>query len=358
MKKKILISTGGTGGHVIPATVLYDHLKEKFEVFLALDKRGTKFIDQNKYKYKVLSAPRLTFNLVQLPFTIVKFIISFFLSIFFLKKNKFDILIGTGGYMSVPISIAAKILNINIYLFEPNMVIGRANKFLIKFSKKLFCYSENIINFPEKQNNKIVVINHVLRREIYDYKNYSKEKIKNKINLLIIGGSQGAKIFDEKLKNSIIKISKKYKLMIYHQTSSLNFKNLKLFYGENHIEYKLFDFEANIFQYIIKTNLAITRAGASTLSELAFLEVPFITIPYSFAVDNHQLENAINYQNDGCCWILKEKELDENKLSEKIISIVENEDDYLSKKKNLIKFSYQNNWNNVNEKIIGSINEN
>ena len=358
MKKKILVSTGGSGGHVIPATALYDHLKEKFEVFLALDKRGTKFINQEKYKYKIVTAPRLTSNLIKLPFTIVKFFMSILISIFFLKKNKIDILFGTGGYMSVPISIAAKILNINIYLFEPNMVIGRANRFLVKFSTKLFCYSEKIANFPKKQKNKIVVISHILRKEIYNYNNYTKEKIEKKINLLIIGGSQGAKLFDEKIKNSILELSKKYKIMVYHQISSLDFKDLKIFYNENNIENKLFNFEENIFHYTKEANLAITRAGASTLSELVFLKVPFIAIPYKFATDNHQLKNAMNYQNHGCCWILEEKEFNQDRLTKQLISIVENKDDYLSKKKNLEKFCYQNTWNNINEKIISSINEN
>ena len=227
MKKKILISTGGSGGHVIPAIAFYDHLKKNFDVFLALDKRGSSFINKEKYEYKIINSPRLTLNFLKLPITLVNLVISIIKSFFFLKKNNVDILLGTGGYMSVPICIAAKILNIKIYLFEPNMVIGRANKFLIKFSKKLFCYSEKIINFPENEKDKIVVINKVLRKEIYNFNNYTKEKIDNKINLLIVGGSQGAKFFDEKLKNSILELSKKYKLMIYHQVSSLDFEDLK-----------------------------------------------------------------------------------------------------------------------------------
>ena len=66
--------------------------------------------------------------------------------------------------------MAAKILSIRLYLFEPNMVIGRANKFLLKYSNKLFCYSDKIINFPEKEKYKMVVINHVLRKEFYSFR--------------------------------------------------------------------------------------------------------------------------------------------------------------------------------------------
>ena len=80
--------------------------------------------------------------------------------------------------MSVAICIAAKILNIKIYLFEPNMVIGRANKFLIKFCTKLFCYPNEIINFPKDSKEKIFVINHVLRKEIYNFNNFNKKQSK------------------------------------------------------------------------------------------------------------------------------------------------------------------------------------
>ncbi len=67
MKKKILISTGGSGGHVIPAISLYEHLENKFEIFLSTDKRGTKFINKNVYKYKLIEIPRITKNIFKLP---------------------------------------------------------------------------------------------------------------------------------------------------------------------------------------------------------------------------------------------------------------------------------------------------
>ena len=358
MKKKILISTGGSGGHVIPAIAIYDHLKKNFEVFLVLDKRGSDFINKEKYDYKIINSPRLTLNLFMLPITIVKLAIAIIKSFFFLKKNKVDILFGTGGYMSVPICLAAKILNVKIYLFEPNMVIGKANKFLVKFCTKLLCYSEKIINFPKKYTNKISVINHVLRKEIYNFNNIDKEEINISTNLLIIGGSQGAKFFDQNLKNSIINISKKFRIKIYHQISSSDIRDLEFFYKEHEIENKLFNFEENIFKYIREANLAITRAGASTLSELAFLKVPFVAIPYKFATDNHQLENALEYEKKDTCWILKEEEFNQNKLTTLLLKIIQNKEDYLRKKQGLEKFCYQNNWNNINEKLIKILNEN
>ena len=358
MKKKILISTGGSGGHVIPATAFYGHLKENFDVFLVLDKRGSNFINEKKYEYEIIQSPRLTFNFLKLPITLINLIVSVLRSFIFLRKKKIDILLGTGGYMSVPICLAAKFLNIKVYLFEPNMVIGRANKFLVKFCTKLLCYSDNIINVPNNYKDKIFVIKHVLRKKIYNFNNFNKEEINNSINLLILGGSQGAKFFDQNLKNSIKDISKKYKLKIFHQISSSDFEDLKFFYKEHGIENVLFHFEDDIFKYIKESNLAITRAGSSTLSELTFLNVPFIAIPYKFAVDNHQFENALNYEKNGCCWILKEDEFNQNKLTTLLLNIIGNKEDYLRKKKSLENFCYQNNWNDINEKLITCLNEN
>ena len=358
MKKKILISTGGSGGHVIPAMAFYDHLKENFDVLLVLDERGSEFINEKKYDYKIIQSHRLTLNFLKLPITLINLIISFLRSFFILRKQKIDILLGTGGYMSVPICLAAKMLNVKIYLFEPNMVIGRANKFLIKFCTKLFCYSDKIINLPKDHKDKIFVINHVLRKEIYNFSNFNKEEINNSTKLLIVGGSQGAKFFDKNLKNSIIDISKKYKLRIYHQISSSNFADLEFFYKKHGIKNVLFNFEDNIFKYIKESNLAITRAGASTLSELRFLKVPFIAIPYKFAVDNHQFENALDYEKNGCCWILKEEEFNKNKLTTLLLNIIQNKEDYLRKKKSLENFCYQNSWNDINAKLTNCLNEN
>jgi len=358
MKKKILVSTGGSGGHVIPAIAFYDHLKENFDVFLSIDKKGSNFINQKNYKCKIIKSLRLNFNFLNFPIILIKLFFSVSGSIFFLKKNKVDIVIGTGGYMSVPICLAAKILNIKIYLFEPNMVIGRANKFLLRFCKKLICYSNEIINFPKKLKSKIFVVERILRKEIYDFNNFNKEEINNSVNLLIVGGSQGAKFFDQNLKNSIVNLSNKCKLKILHQVSQSDFGDLEFFYKENSIDNRLFNFEENIFKYINEANLAITRAGASTLSELAFLQVPLIAIPYKFATDNHQLQNAIHYEKNGCCWILKEEEFNQDKLTTLLLNIIQNKEDYLRKKNSLKKFSYQNNWNNINEKLINCLNEN
>ena len=354
--QRILISTGGSGGHVVPAAILYEHLLGEFHVSMSTDHRGMKFLDKDKYNLEIFNINPISKNIFLLPFQFILIIYLIVKSFFFLKKKKIDILISTGGYMSLPLCFASKILNIKLFLFEPNMVLGRSNKFFIKSCKKIFCYSNKIKNFPIKYVDKINVIPALLRKKFYETK--KAENISEHINLLIIGGSQGAKIFDILIKTSIIELSKKYNLKIYQQTNLVNFENLKKFYNDNNINYELFDFKEDIASFMSKSNICLTRAGASTLAELVFLNLPSVAIPLPTSKDNHQFENALFYYKIGCNWILNQNEINHQIVTSKLVNIIDNNDQYLVKKINMKKFSYQNTWNNINQKIISVINEN
>jgi UDP-N-acetylglucosamine--N-acetylmuramyl-(pentapeptide) pyrophosphoryl-undecaprenol N-acetylglucosamine transferase len=354
MIRKILISTGGSGGHVIPAITIHDHLKENYNILISTDVRGLKYLDNKSYETVVIDAPKLN-NLILFPLSILKVFLLVFKSLIILKKEKIQILISTGGYMSLPLCIAAWILNIKIYLLEPNMVIGRANKFFLKFCKKIICYSENIIGFPKKYKNKLNIINPLIRKKYYNKK--SKEN-NNKFTLIIIGGSQGAQIFDKILHESIIKVSKFKTLKVIHQTSQKNMDNLKNLYLENNIESTVFSYDQNLNLLIDQADLCITRSGASSLAEISLSEKPFIAIPLPGSKDNHQLENANYYKDKGCCWVVDQINFDKKKFEDLLLNILSNKDEILVKKNNLEKLNYQNTWNNVNQNLLNIINEN
>ena len=356
MKKKVLISTGGSGGHVVPATILYEHLKDQFNVLITCDKRGVKFLKEDNYNLSIFNVAPISKNIFLLPIQLFLILILIGKFILFLKKNKIDIMLSTGGYMSLPLCVASKILNIKLFLFEPNMVLGRTNNFFINHCEKIFCYTGNIKNFPNKFKNKISIIPALLRKKFYE--NDKNKNTNEDVSLLVIGGSQGAKIFDTLIKNSIIKLSKKYKLKIYQQVNLKNFENLQKTYQDNNIECELFDFNDDVSTFMKKSNICITRAGASTLAELVFLNLPHIAIPLPTAKDNHQFENAIFYNKIGCNWILNQNEIDESSVTNKLSDIIMNKDEYLEKKNNMKNFSYQNSWNNINQKIKSIINEN
>ena len=194
MKSKILISTGGSGGHVLPAITIYDHLKSNYETLISTDLRGLKYLDKENYNHIIVNTPKLN-NLLLFPFSFLKIFILTLRCLIILKRENISILISTGGYMSLPLCLAAKILSIKIYLIEPNMVIGRANKFFLYFANKLICYSKELINLPKKYEHKQTIVMPLIRKKYYDKDNYHNES--NFFTITIIGGSQGAKIFDE-----------------------------------------------------------------------------------------------------------------------------------------------------------------
>ena len=355
MKKKILISTGGSGGHVIPAITIYDHLKSRYETLISTDIRGLKYIDKENYKSIIIDTPKLN-NLFLLPFALFKVLVLTIKCLVLLKKENISILISTGGYMSLPLCLAAKVLNIKIFLIEPNMVLGRANKFFLNFSKKILCYSKNLINLPKKFEQKKIIIKPLIRKKYYETDNIpNKDSL---FSIIIIGGSQGASIFDNFINEILVKISKIFSLKVIHQTSEKNVHTLKNFYEENKIENKVFAFDQNLNELLKKSDLCITRAGASSLAELSFLNIPFIAIPLPSSKDNHQYENARYYKDKDCCWMIDQNNFNKQKLEELLINISSKKGEYLIKKNNLEKLNYLNTWNNVNENLLNIIDEN
>ena len=257
--------------------------------------------------------------------------------------------------MSLPLILAARFLKLQIYLIEPNQILGRANKYFLKSCKKILCYTEKVKNFPDIFKEKMVVINPLVKKYIYDLK--LSDEIKNTFTLLVVGGSQGANIFDNNFKDSIVSISKKIQINIIQQTNTKKISFLENFYSKNNIRNKIFSYEKNLANYISQADLCITRAGASTLAELSLMNTPFIAVPLPTSKDNHQLENANFYKDNDCCWII-EQNVFEEKIEDLIKDIIKNKTDYLKKKENLKKLNYQNSWINVNQKILEIINEN
>ena len=354
MKKKILISTGGSGGHVIPALILHEHLSSEMDIIISTDMRGLKYLDKIIYQLEIINTPKLN-NIFFLPFSFFKILYLTFKSFFLLKSKNIENVFSIGGYMSLPLIFAARLLNLKIYLVEPNQVLGRANKFFLNFCKNIFCYSEEIKNFPVKFKDKIIKIPPLIRQKIYET-TYS-DKIYKKFNLLIVGGSQGANFFDNNLKNVIVNISKEFSIKVIQQTSEKNCEFLSDFYFKNNIENKIFNFSENFIDIIIESDLCITRAGASTLAELSFLNVPFIAVPLPISKDNHQFENANFYKNKDCCWVIDQKLFDK-RIENLLNDIIRDKSNLYKKKENLKKLNYENTWINVNQKILKIINEN
>ncbi len=356
--KKILIITGGSGGHVIPSLTLYDSLKDNFEVHIVTDIRGSRYINSS-YSFSLIDVPNIFSNLFLIPYNLIKFCFSILKSYRYLKINNFNILISTGGYMSIPLSLASYLMKIKIFVFEPNSILGRANKLTLNFAKKIICYDMNLKKIPKKYHKKIYSIKPLLRQEIYEYQKNVKKTLEDKKKILIIGGSQGAKFFDDFISKMIIKLSKTQNIIVLQQiTDQKSRVNLKNLYKNNQIDHELFDFDDKLLIKAVNYDLAITRSGASTISELSYLNIPFIAIPFPYAKDNHQYYNAEFYEKKKCCWLIKQKDINENNFINLLTNIFENQNEYFLRKNNLIRLTKEDTWEKNKARLNKLLNEN
>ena len=353
MKKKILFCSGGTGGHVFPSVSLINFFKEReYETILFIDKRGAKYIKKDFFLHKILevSFPSRT-GFINKIFFYLKLILALFNSFLILRKEKPNFVFGLGGYVSFPICLAAKLLNIQILLYEPNLVLGRVNKFFVRFCRKLFINSDNILNLPNKYFTKCVEVGNILREEIIKHELSEKNNLNSKKTILILGGSQGAEIFGKVIPQVILDLSKNYRINVIQQSLAKQVNEIQNYYNKNNIENYIFSFHENIVELISRADLAISRCGSSTIGELEFLGVPFVAIPYPFAKDNHQHQNAIYYEKKGCCWILKQKNLSFDSLKKMLVKILNNNFELKLKRKNMLKNDSKNTLLKIEKEI-------
>ena len=326
-KKKILIATGGTGGHIFPAYSLANYLLNKnFRVDITTDGRGFQFLKdyKNLNIVKIPSSPLIKKNIIYLFFSTVIIIFSIIRSFLFLLFHRPSIIFGMGGYSSFPLCIAATILRIKFIIYENNLIIGKANKFLLPFAKKIFVSFEELEGISSKYKYKIKEIGNIVRQEIIDSNEIEKADKElqsfDKLKILVLGGSQAAKIFAEEIPQILVKLNHKFSLKIYQQCQKSQTGSLSNFYKKANINHEIFNFTDKIVNYYLKANLVITRSGASVLGELINIKIPFISIPLPTSSDNHQHKNAEFYQKKGYGYLLLEKDM-KYKLYDLISSI-------------------------------------
>jgi len=361
IKKKILIATGGTGGHIYPAYSLANHLLNKnYVVKLTSDKRGLSFLKniQNLNFTIIPSTPLVKKNLLRFLFSIIIILYSTMKSLIFLTINRPVIVFGMGGYSSFPVCIAAFFLNIKFVIYENNLIIGKANKYLLPFAKKIFVSYQDLEGIPEKHKKKVISIGNLIREEIIKKKISFDEKDKfDNLKILVLGGSQGAKIFAENLPPIFEKIKNlKLSIKVYQQCQKNQNYQLTEFYEKAKIEHEIFNFKDNIIDYYLKTNLVITRSGASALGELINIKIPFISIPLPTSADNHQYKNAEFYYKRGYGFLLEEKDI-KNKLFDLIKNIFEEKDLIRNILSNQRQYSDKDIYKNLNTQIKKIIDE-
>ena len=358
MNKKIIFCAGGTGGHIFPAINLMKHFFEKgYNVVLVTDKRGNNFLNRNlKFKsYELKTATLTSKNLLAKILSLIIIFFSVLKSVSILKKEKADLIIGFGGYVSFPTSFASKFFNIPLVIYEPNIVVGKANKYLLSVTKKIFLGKNIKEKFPEKYKTKIDVVGTIIEKNIVNYLNFEKKIKKENFSILVLGGSQGAQIFGKIVPTVINKIKEQgYKIQISQQCIENQKDSIINYYKKKNIKNYVFEFEKNILDLILSSDLAITRCGATATAELAHTVTPFIAVPIPDSINNHQYLNAKYYEDKGYCWILDQNNFNEENLFNLIIEIMKDKKKLESKCENMKK-DYTNNVYNVIETKIKEI---
>lgn len=317
IKKKILIATGGTGGHVFPAYSLASYLiKKKYNIQLTTDKRGLRFLkdSENFSLINIPSSPFIKKNLLKFLLSILTILYAILKSFLILIFNRPTFVFGMGGYSSFPVCIAAFFLKIKFVVYENNLIIGKANRYLIPFAEKIFVSYEDLEGVPEKYSRKVFKIGNLVREEIINKRSLIDEKNKfNKLEILVLGGSQAAKVFAEELPPIFQKIkNSKLPIKVYQQCQKKQNGYLSEFYKKAKIDFELFNFTDKIINYYSKVNMAITRSGASVLGELVNFKIPFISIPLPTSADNHQFKNAEFYRKRAYGYVIEEKDIKNN----------------------------------------------
>ncbi len=361
IKKKIIIATGGTGGHVFPAYSLANYLKNKdYKVIITSDSRGSKYLKNygNLDLRKIPSSPLIKTDFFKFFLSSLIIFFSIIRSFFFLLFNRPSIIVGMGGYSSFPVCIAASILKIKFVIYENNLIIGKANKYLLPFTKKIFVSYSDLEGISEKYKHKVFEIGNVVRKEILDFK--FPDTYQNKLavlNILVLGGSQAAKIFGDELPEIFIKLKNSdIPIKVFQQCQRGQNKRISDIYQKHNIDHEIFNFTDKIINYYTKVNLVITRSGASVLGELINLKIPFISIPLPSSADNHQYKNAEFYKKKNCGYLINEKDIN-YKLFDLILSLFKDKSLFVNILSNQKQYSDKNIFKNLGIQLEKILNE-
>lgn len=334
---KILLTGGGTGGHITPILAVVEKLKELKNkdvdfLFVGPESDFNKAIENEGIKIKTISAGKLRrYISIKNLFDIIKIPVGIIQSLGIIHNYKPDIVFSKGGYASVPPVIAAWIFKIPIITHESDIVPGLANKIISKFAKKiLVSFSVSEKYFSKK---KVVFTGNPIRQDILDGDKDRARKIFNLEEdiptILIFGGSQGAKKINEVVIKSLPNILEKFQII--HICGNKNYKNLKQEIQnldlKNSHRYKVYPFLTDdLKDSFALCDIIVSRAGANSLSEIIALEKPNILIPLSSSANNHQYENAEYYSQREMAILLKEQNLSESALEKELLKLLQEVD--------------------------------
>ena len=356
---RVVVSAGGTGGHIYPAIAIINKIKEEepnseFLYIGTNDRMEKDLIPELGIKFEGIPVSGLKRKLT---IKNIKVLYQFLRAKGKCKKiiKDFnpDIVIGTGGYVTSPVIWAAKKLGKKTFIHEQNSVVGLSNKYLIKYADKIgVSFPSTVSLFPK---NKVVLTGNPCSEKAIKMRKANKEKYglsKSKKLVLIVMGSLGSKTINDKIISFIDSFQDKpYEVMFV--TGNSYYESIKELSTPDNV--KIVPFVYEMPSLMKATDLMITRAGASTMSEILVLGVPSIFVPSPYVTNNHQYKNAMDLVKQEAALILEEKDFNEENLISLIDNILNDKDKYQKIKNNLKELGIKDSAERIYQVLKGMI---
>jgi UDP-N-acetylglucosamine--N-acetylmuramyl-(pentapeptide) pyrophosphoryl-undecaprenol N-acetylglucosamine transferase len=320
----VIIAGGGTGGHIYPGIAIAQEFKRRnanCKIVFIGTARGleNKIVPREGFTLELIAVAALkgvslakrTKSLLMLPK-------SFFAVRTLIKKHQPEVVIGVGGYASGPMVLIAALMGVPTLIAEQNALPGFTNRMLSRFVKAA------AVSFAEAKSffgSKAEITGNPVRAEFFAIAPRPKSEI---TNIVITGGSQGARAINNAMVEAL-PLLEGQKISIVHQTGELDFERIKAAYAQSPIKAEVKPFIEKIVDEFANADLVISRAGATTVAELAAAGRPALMIPFPLAADDHQRKNAEAVERAGAGRMILQSELTGERLAKELLALISDE---------------------------------
>jgi UDP-N-acetylglucosamine--N-acetylmuramyl-(pentapeptide) pyrophosphoryl-undecaprenol N-acetylglucosamine transferase len=326
MARRWVIAGGGTGGHVTPALALGEAIQERGdEVLFIGSSRGleARLVPEAGFRLEALPSEQVVGrNLWGRVRGAISILRSIGTARRIIRKFGADAVLSVGGYAAMPAAVAAWICGRPLFLVEPNAIPGRVNRLTARFARTIFVgFEATIRSLPPGRESIFVGV--PLRRALYrTFAAGRKSGLPaTPLRILVFGGSQGARQLNENVPEALARLAKN-SVEVFHQTGESDRDSVSRRYAELGISAEVVAFEVDMPKRYRWADLAICRAGALTVAELALAGIPALLVPYPFAADDHQAANARALEMAGAARCLRAHPLDLTELVQAVAEFV------------------------------------
>jgi UDP-N-acetylglucosamine--N-acetylmuramyl-(pentapeptide) pyrophosphoryl-undecaprenol N-acetylglucosamine transferase len=315
MSRTILIMAGGTGGHIYPGLAVADALRAQGwnVVWLgAPNSMEAELVPKHGYPVAWVNFTGVRgkglLRLLTLPFTLLRALGQSADAIF---RHRPDVVLGMGGYITMPGGLMAAILRRPLVIHEQNSIAGMSNKVLAKLAARVLSGFPGVLKRAEWCGNPVRADIAALSEPQARYDARS-----GKLNVLVVGGSLGAKALNEAVPQALAMLSEQERPNVLHQTGKKNLEAVQKLYAEAGVSADIHPFLDDMANQYAIADVLICRAGALTIAELAAAGVASVLIPLPIAVDDHQTHNARFLSEHGAAVLLPQKDLSAERLAQ------------------------------------------